>query len=122
MMLRKKSNQKTQWRALAALPALGLAALLLSTPVIADGLQNVSTAEITKKNVNEDSQQQHNNVITISSESTDDTKGSSRMPMSAMSIHRKTTASRCKEILSSMPTTPPTYRFSSTANRYHEKN
>lgn len=78
MMLRKKSNQKTQWRALAALPALGLAALLLSTPVIADGLQNVSTAEITKKNVNEDSQQQHNNVITISSESTDDTKGSSK--------------------------------------------
>ena len=77
MMLRKKSNQKTQWRALAALPALGLAALLLSTPVIADGLQNVSTAEITKKNVNDDSQQ-HNNVITISSESTDDTKGSSK--------------------------------------------
>ena len=64
MMLRKKSNRKSQWRALAALPALGLAALLLSTPVVADGLQSVSTAEITKKNANDD-RQQHNNVMNI---------------------------------------------------------
>lgn len=77
MMLRKKSNQKSQWRALAALPALGLAALLLSTPVIADGLQSVSTAEITKKNANDDRQQRNNMMnITISSDSTDDTQDS----------------------------------------------
>lgn len=77
MMLRKKSNRKSQWRALAALPALGLAALLLSTPVVADGLQSVSTAEITKKNANDD-RQQHNNVmnITLSADSTDDTQDS----------------------------------------------
>ena len=77
MMLRKKSNRKSQWRALAALPALGLAALLLSTPVIADGLQSVSTAEITKKNANDDRQQRNNMMnITISSDSTDDTQDS----------------------------------------------
>lgn len=79
MMLRKKSNRKSQWRALAALPALGLAALLLSTPVVADGLQSISTAEITKKNANDD-RQQHNNVmnITLSADSAGDTQNSSK--------------------------------------------
>ena len=79
MMLRKKSNRKSQWRAIAALPALGLAALLLSTPVVADGLQSISTAEITKKNANDD-RQQHNNVmnITLSADSAGDTQNSSK--------------------------------------------
>ena len=79
MMLRKKSNRKSQWRAIAALPALGLAALLLSTPVVADGLQSISTAEITKKNANDD-RQQHNNVmnITLSADSAGDTQDSSK--------------------------------------------
>lgn len=47
MMLRKKSSPMQRWRAIAAVPALTVTALLLGAPVVSNALTKVSNAKVT---------------------------------------------------------------------------
>ncbi len=47
MMLRKKSTPMQRWRAIAAVPALAVTALLLGAPAVSNALTKVSDAKIT---------------------------------------------------------------------------
>ena len=47
MMLRKKSSPEQRWRAIAAVPALALTAVVFFNPGVAEALESLSTAKVT---------------------------------------------------------------------------